>query len=291
MASLMTRTDSRENRSLALRHADDFKFKSRVGVRIRELSVLRRGLLMAELTLVSGLQADQLEAAAGRLGFSGHVAFGGPGIRASWFWNDRDSVLVFRGDDPGGWSKIRSRVEAPAVPADTAGRVNREIRTCSESLWPEIESALEKDRRPLWFSGHSLGAAVATVVAGKCLLSYIRSEPEELHTFGSPRVGCRQFVGYAPLTHFRWVNVGDRVPRHPSVLGGYRHGGRELILDHVGRVRELRGWNRFLFGLKGQFAEVMAFRSDRLPEHSPLDYAENLYEAIRLEDSGRSFGL
>jgi triacylglycerol lipase len=51
-----------------------------------------------------------------------------------------------------------------------------------------VERALS-NRRPVWFCGHSLGAALATLAAYK-----YRGRAQGLYTFGSPRVGNGRFV-------------------------------------------------------------------------------------------------
>jgi triacylglycerol lipase len=51
-----------------------------------------------------------------------------------------------------------------------------------------VDSALS-NRRPVWFCGHSLGAALATIAAYK-----YRDRAQGLYTFGSPRVGNGRFV-------------------------------------------------------------------------------------------------
>jgi hypothetical protein len=64
-------------------------------------------------------------------------------------------------------------------------------------------------------TGHSLGGAIATLVA-----EWIRRFPDapdvQLYTFGSPRVGDKAFVrAAADLTHHRLVNRDDPVPGVP----------------------------------------------------------------------------
>jgi len=104
-------------------------------------------------------------------------------------------------------------------------------------LWPMLETALMCNRQPLWFCGHSLGGAMATICAGRCLLSHIDSNPERLFTFGSPRVGNLRYIQYTKLDHLRYVNNNDIVTRVPPAWFGYRHCGQEIYLDRKGRLR------------------------------------------------------
>ena len=80
-------------------------------------------------------------------------------------------------------------------------------------------------------TGHSLGAAVATIAA-----AYLRENgyPCDLYTYGSPRVGNGVFADFvsnqtgvtARITHWK-----DVVPRLPPLLIGYRHTSPEYWLS------------------------------------------------------------
>lgn len=291
MSTIYSRADSRETKAVSQRNADDFKFRTRLTGPLSQLSLLRRSLAMAETAMIAYLTPEQCNKAAGKLGFTGGKYFSLGGGQAYWFWNDHDSVVVFRGTEPNQWSDIKADANALTALAETVGRVHRGFKTETDALWPVMEKALEDNTRPLWFTGHSLGGAMATIAAAKCLLSYIRSEPEELHTFGSPRVGCRLYVNHVPLRHYRWVNNNDIVTRVPPVWLGYRHGGREIYLNHLGQIRELHGWKRIADRLRGFWSGLKRFRIDQLTDHSTLDYVEHIFEAIRLEEAGLPTGL
>lgn len=86
-------------------------------------------------------------------------------------------------------------------------------------------------------SGHSMGGAVATLMA-----SYLRSHrPDKaitLITFGSPRVGDRAFVEFVDRQlgdHIsRIMNKYDMVAEVPPKALGYRHVGRLYVCDDGG---------------------------------------------------------
>jgi hypothetical protein len=83
----------------------------------------------------------------------------------------------------------------------------------------------------LVLTGHSLGAAVATIAA-----AYLRENgyPCDLYTYGSPRVGNGIFAdfvsGQAGVTA-RITHYNDVVPRLPPLLTGYRHTSPEYWLS------------------------------------------------------------
>ncbi|KAF3000565.1 hypothetical protein E8E14_004938 [Neopestalotiopsis sp. 37M] len=80
------------------------------------------------------------------------------------------------------------------------------------------------------YTGHSLGAAVATVGA-----AYNRKDGYsiDIYTYGSPRVGNRAFVAYVTDqagAEYRVTHLDDPVPRLPPILLNYRHTSPEYWL-------------------------------------------------------------
>ncbi|ETS80671.1 hypothetical protein PFICI_08200 [Pestalotiopsis fici W106-1] len=81
------------------------------------------------------------------------------------------------------------------------------------------------------FTGHSLGAAVATVGA-----AYTRKDGYsiDIYTYGSPRVGNRAFVAYVTDqagAEYRVTHLDDPVPRLPPIILNYRHTSPEYWLS------------------------------------------------------------
>lgn len=81
------------------------------------------------------------------------------------------------------------------------------------------------------FTGHSLGAAVATVGA-----AYIRKAGSsiDIYTYGSPRVGNKAFVAFVTDqagAENRVTHLDDPVPRLPPIILNYRHTSPEYWLS------------------------------------------------------------
>lgn len=274
---------------LSTKKACDFNFKSNAAESIESMTHLERSLLMAEISMISYLDVHECNVAAGKLGFSNGKFFDRGGSQAYWFQSEHDSVVVFRGTEADDWNDIKADADAIAALAETVGKVHRGFKREVDVIWPLIEKELESNDKPLWFCGHSLGGALATICSGRCVLSYLKMEPAGLYTFGSPRVGCRRYVNHVPLRHYRWVNNNDIVARVPPVLLGYRHSGTEQYLDRHGRLRNLKGWRRASDMLKGLFTELTKkFRIDSLSDHSIVDYIETIHDQVRLEKSSNN---
>jgi triacylglycerol lipase len=257
--------------------ADEFAFKSSVIQPLNTLGIVEQSLFLAEASLISYLTPQECNRAAGKLGFQLGKYFEHDGSQAYWYQNEHDSVLAFRGTEAHEWNDIKADANALTAVAETVGKVHRGFKREADDLWPVLEQHLETNSKPLWFTGHSLGGAIATICASRCLVSRIKSEPAGLFTFGSPRVGDRQYINHANIAHFRWVNNNDVVPRVPPFWLGYSHGGRELYLDRYGKLKNLSGWRRLSDRLQGLFAEFKSkFRIDYLSDHSIMDYIDHI---------------
>jgi triacylglycerol lipase len=252
-----------------------------------ELSVLRRSLACAEASMISYLSPEECNKAAGKLGFVGGKYFSASGAQAYWFWSNHDSIVVFRGTEPNEWNDIKADVNALTVLAETAGRVHRGFKREVDDLWPRLERALKDNEKPLWFAGHSLGGAMATICAGRCKLAEIPSNPAGLFTYGSPRVGTKRYINYVKIPHYRWVNNNDIVARVPPTWMGYRHGGRELYFNCFGRLRKYSTMRRFRDSWYGFMLSLRKFKIDHLIDHSMVGYLKNIKQAIDDESARR----
>ena len=271
---------------LSQKNAGDFRFKSFLDQPMSELTELQRSLVLAECSMISYLPIEECNLAAGKLGFVDGKFFNSGNAQAYWFQSEHDSVVVFRGTEPNEWGDIQADANALTAIAETIGKVHRGFKAEVDELWPHIEGALAENSKPLWITGHSLGGAMATICTGRCLISHIRSEPSELHTFGSPRVGCKKYVNFSNVPHFRWVNNNDIVTRVPTVWMGYRHSGQEMYLNRHGKLESIQGWRRISDRLQGFLSGLMRLQIDQLSDHSILSYIDVIYGILRSKGLG-----
>ncbi|KAI1853683.1 hypothetical protein JX265_003983 [Neoarthrinium moseri] len=114
------------------------------------------------------------------------------------------------------------------------------VHTGFLAAWKEISSpvltaiAAAKKAHPdysIVFTGHSLGAAIATLGA-----AYVRNKGYaiDIYGYGSPRVGNKEFVAYVTAqagAEYRVTHLDDPVPRLPPIILNYRHTTPEYWLS------------------------------------------------------------
>ncbi len=254
---------------------------SRADDPIAEKTRLEQSLLFAELSQIADMPPGPASECVRKIGFGESVFFDRDGAQAYRFRNDYDCVIVCRGTEPTDWNDVKADVNAVTVLAEAVGRVHSGFKREVDDLWPFLERTLCGNRQPLWFAGHSLGGAMATICARRYRLSRMGYLVQGLFTYGSPRVGNRAYVNYCPLVHYRWVNNNDIVTRVPPTWWGYHHGGREMYIDSRGRVRRVSGWRRLLDRLRGFVRGLGRLQIDHLSDHSIEQYIAHIHAAVQ----------
>ena len=254
---------------------------------IQDMGLLNQALLFAELSKISYYRPDIVYEAVSTIGFEEYEFFDRDGAQAYIFGNQHDKLVVCRGTEPNEWNDIKADANAVTVVAETAGKVHRGFKKEVDDLWPRLEQALKENDKPLWFAGHSLGGAMATICAGRCKLAEIPSNPEGLFSYGSPRVGDNRYINFVQLPHYRFVNNNDVVCRVPPAWLGYRHCGREFYFNALGNLREYKSWRRFRDRWYGFMLSLRKFQIDHFSDHSMLRYIEYIQKAIEDEKAGK----
>ncbi|MCA9198343.1 MAG: lipase family protein [Planctomycetales bacterium] len=260
-----------------------YQYTSRINQPIREYSLLEQSLLFGELSAIAYLPENAAKDAAKEIGFSECEFFDRDGSQAYIVGNELDCVVACRGTEPNEWNDIKADANAISALAETIGRVHRGFKQEVDDLWPRLEQALLSNSRPVWFAGHSLGGAMATICAGRCMLSHIKSNPEGLFTFGSPRVGDKRYINYCKIKHYRWVHNNDIVTRVPPPWMGYKHGGTEMYLNANGKLRRMTRWQRSKDRWRGFIRGLRQGRIDHFSDHSLVQYIDCIRNEL---DSG-----
>ena len=135
--------------------------------------------------------------------------------------------------------------------------VHEGFRKALDSVWGEIEAELEllPENCPVFYTGHSLGAALATLAAAN-------HPPRALYTFGSPRVGNQLFVdSLNKVPIYRIVDDEDFVANLPPGGMGFQHAGEE----------------QKLFGDQANHSHHHFFDPPKpLADHAPANYVDRI---------------
>ena len=148
------------------------------------------------------------------------------------------NILVFRGTQT--QAEWLQNLNAKQVKYDASdgkdyGAVHEGFLGLTRKLHPDpVAIAKQLDPTiPCYITGHSLGAAVATLVAMKIAQKFPQLKDQiQLYTFAGPRVGSPKFVqAHSQLipNSYRIVNFADTVPLVPPVSLGnsYAHVGQK----------------------------------------------------------------
>lgn len=257
-----------------------FELKSKLDGPINDLDPMLQSLLFAELSSICYYNEANVKPLVQQLGFTESQYYERDGAQAYIFTGVIDTVVACRGTEPNEWNDIRADANATTALAETVGKVHSGFKQEVDDLWPELEKALVSNENTLWFTGHSLGGAMATIGAGRCFLSHIKSMPSGLFTYGSPRVGNKRYVNHVELNHYRWVNNNDIVTRVPPAWLGYRHCGQEMYLDSDGMLRDIKGMRRFKDRLRGFFRGIKRLKVDHFADHVIDNYIDYIHQNI-----------
>lgn len=165
------------------------------------------------------------------------------------------------------------------------GKVHRGFLSALEYVWHDMWHFIKAYRRqrPLWITGHSLGAALATLAVAR--LGEKNEPVNGLYTFGSPRVGNREFeknfnADFSAQT-FRYVNNNDVVTRTPFL--GYYHVGTFKYFDEKGNQRDDMSWWSILQDrIEGRLKDLFEPGTDGIKDHSIANYVNCLERAIKI---------
>jgi triacylglycerol lipase len=193
-------------------------------------------------------------------------------------------VLVFRGShDLLDW--LTNVHTLPVGWATAPGKVHEGFRDALECVVEQIDRALGGFACPAFYTGHSLGAALATLAAFRSPEGSVRA----VYAFGSPRVGDAAFL--AALDEkakvYRVVHSRDVVTTVPPVFLGFAHTGElhyitrdgELLVDPSEDRMDRR--QPFLFDSALHHPARLLEPPEDLADHSPINYVTRLREALR----------
>lgn len=194
-----------------------------------------------------------------RVGLVERRFFSRPGVQAMLVDGVADSgtafaILVFRGT-AGRLANWRFNLDVFPRPWAGGGKVHKGFDRLITTVWDDIAGALETVDKPLFYTGHSLGGALATLAAA-------RLAPRAVYTFGAPRIGDAAFAAtLADVAVFNVFNPHDIVPQLPPA-------GRGARFVHAGAIVR----NPVAIPSQRPYGPVPGFLAD----HAPLNYTTGL---------------
>jgi len=157
----------------------------------------------------------------------------------------------------------------------------------SKAQWEsDVRAKVEGNGKPVIICGHSLGAALATLAAAYLLTDF--PGRVRLHTFGSPRVGNKEFAdSLTGIIHERHVDCRDIVTRVPPELFCYVHHGEPSYIFSDGRIAtnpapsEMKADMRKAFWSYLYTYKKWPFQNDNvwfrgLADHAPINYVSGV---------------
>ncbi|MEA2894968.1 MAG: triacylglycerol lipase [Bradyrhizobium sp.] len=195
------------------------------------------------------------------------------------------TIISLAGTDP---LKIEDWITNFTVAPSPTG-LHSGFASAVDKIWPDIKAVIlnrPTDEQALFFTGHSLGGALAILAASRAM-SELNVAATAVYTFGSPRTGGTAFFNsYPPQladSTFRFVHGGDIVATvPPSLPVDFRHVGRAVqcptdgLFDATTPIMPRQGNEpNFLESVVqdglADFRALLAFRLIRFIGPRPLD--------------------
>lgn len=105
------------------------------------------------------------------------------------------------------------------------GPCHKGFLRATQAIWPQLRDILFENTLPVWFTGHSLGGAIAILSAAK-MIKVFGAAPAGVTTFGAPRAGFNWIIpAFADVNITCYRRGMDAVPSLPHAwwLWGPRH--------------------------------------------------------------------
>jgi pimeloyl-ACP methyl ester carboxylesterase len=237
-----------------------------------------------------GFDRDQITGILKSQGFTGAQFFeskGTPDGRGTHCFLASDparklAIVAFRGTDASDPTDLYDDGNALQIPWKPDGRVHAGFAHALAHVQDDLLAAIDALNYETFYTGHSLGAAMAT------LLASLR-KPDYLYTIGSPRVGDNDFVNtLAGVSVRRFVDCCDIVTRVPpenlSLADPYKHFGNPSYIDRDRNLQE-NPTDAFVLDDRVRASAEYILKDSwisgnvavrELADHAPINYVEAL---------------
>jgi triacylglycerol lipase len=195
-----------------------------------------------------------------------------------WLLNDAVNLLI----QPTG------PLASEFVGAGVGARWHMGFISAISAVWDEVQARVndevEKDDRPVWVTGHSLGGAMALL--GGWLLNRNGISVHQIYTYGAPMVGndvvAKAIDQEFASKVFRYINTEDPIPKLPTlslIANQYMHCQREIGLGAAAASGFLQGFvGKTVNGVisASLFDDIWKAVQQRLEAHALTTYLKNI---------------
>jgi len=179
------------------------------------------------LSQISYFSFDRIQKKTTEFGASRLSLYNNEGTQGYFAEFEDMAVVAFRGTNLDEWADLKACFTFWKKPYG-AIKVHKGFARCIDRLIPNILADLRQvpEGKRIVFVGHSLGGALATLLSAK-------HKPDELVTFGAPRVAGKELARYlSDIEYHRIVTKHDLVrwlpPNFPFLP--YVHSGTRRVL-------------------------------------------------------------
>ena len=247
----------------------------------------QRRLVFAKFSKYAYLNLDEARTAAKIEGFTKTEFVDIDGAQAYIFYNNTDLIIACRGTQPGNMNDIYADLQVFQADSVTGNKIHQGFKEEVDKIYDKVESILARRglAKKIWVCGHSLGGAMATILAQR--LEFKGGyDVDTLYTYGSPRAGGPKFRAWCDkhLNHQRFVNNNDVVPCVPTFFR-WRHSGKCHYIKSTGEVTNLGRWSSERIRDKGSSLLKAMFkgRFDLISDHNINDYILHLENSSKLD--------
>ncbi|GAV21191.1 lipase [Mariprofundus micogutta] len=202
--------------------------------------------------------------------------------------NDDFAIVCFRGTEIVK-QDIITDLKFLLTDSGSRGKVHKGFKIALDSVWDGISDHLNditdygSSPMKVWFTGHSLGAGLATLAAARYPAA------QGIYTIASPRCGNREFSNAFTNRYWRFVHNNDAVCMLPPAIT-YRHTGNMIYIDDQGAVNSAPSfWTYLSTMIRGHFrhmgtiikcwrrGDFTALPLDNINDHAPIYYVIHIW--------------
>ncbi|MDX3248341.1 lipase family protein [Streptomyces sp. ME18-1-4] len=198
--------------------------------------------------------------------------------------SDRMVLVAFRGTEPTNLRDWLSDANTPPVPGPAKkGFVHYGFHRALDVVHPQVRDTIAEfkdDGQTVWFTGHSLGGALAMLSGARMHFEAPNLMPHGVYTYGQPRtcdaVLAKAYDQALKGRTFRFVNNNDIVPQVPPAPA-FQHVETVRYIDAAGKLHDrMPALGLLADRVKGATADLLAPASDGVRDHFIDHYVAGL---------------